>query len=52
VLGPLLGRPGWIVASQIAVMVALPAIAFGDAGQWLAWTIAFSLALGFGGATQ
>lgn len=51
-LGPLLGRPGWIVALQIAVMAALLAIAFGDAGPWLAWTIAFSLALRFAGATQ
>ena len=49
----LLGRRrGWIVVSQIAVMVALAGVAFGDPGHWLAWTIAFSLALGFAGATQ
>jgi MFS transporter, PAT family, beta-lactamase induction signal transducer AmpG len=49
----LLGRRrGWIVVSQIAVMAALAGVAFGDPGQWLAWTIAFSLALGFAGATQ
>ncbi len=45
-------RRGWIVTSQLAVMAALAGIALGDPGQWLAWTIAFSLALGFAGATQ
>src|SRR5882757_2124842 len=49
----LLGRRrGWIVVSQIAVMAALAGVAFGDPTQWLAWTVAFSLALGFAGATQ
>jgi MFS transporter, PAT family, beta-lactamase induction signal transducer AmpG len=49
----LLGRRrGWIVVSQLAVMAALAGVAFGDPGQWLAWTVAFSLALGFAGATQ
>jgi PAT family beta-lactamase induction signal transducer AmpG len=49
----LLGRRrGWIVVSQIAIMAALAGIAFGDPGEWLAWTIVFSLALGFAGATQ
>jgi MFS transporter, PAT family, beta-lactamase induction signal transducer AmpG len=53
VLGRLLGRRrGWIVASQIAVMAALIGVAFGDPGQWLAWTVVFSIALGFAGATQ
>jgi PAT family beta-lactamase induction signal transducer AmpG len=53
VLGRLLGRRrGWIVISQIAVMAALIGVAFGDPGHWLAWTIVFSLALGFAGATQ
>ena len=33
-------------------MAALAGIALGDPGEWLAWTIAFSLALGFAGATQ
>jgi PAT family beta-lactamase induction signal transducer AmpG len=49
----LLGRRrGWIITSQIAVMLALAGVAFGDPAHWLAWTIAFSLALGFAGATQ
>ncbi|KQP33596.1 MFS transporter [Methylobacterium sp. Leaf104] len=45
-------RRGWIIVSQLGVMLALAGIAFGDPGHWLAWTIAFSLALGFAGATQ
>ena len=54
---PLLGRwlgrrRGWIVAAQILVVVALAGVAFGDPAHWLAWTIAFSVALGFAGATQ
>lgn len=53
VLGRLLGRRrGWIVASQIGVMATLAGIAFGDPAHWLAWTVVFSLALGFAGATQ
>jgi PAT family beta-lactamase induction signal transducer AmpG len=49
----LLGRRrGWIVVSQISVMLALAGVAFGDPAHWLAWTIIFSLALGFAGATQ
>jgi PAT family beta-lactamase induction signal transducer AmpG len=49
----LLGRRrGWIVLSQIGVMVTLAGIAFGDPSRWLEWTILFSLALGFAGATQ
>jgi PAT family beta-lactamase induction signal transducer AmpG len=53
---PLLGRwlgrrRGWIVAAQLGVMAMLAGIAFGDPAQWLAWTIAFSVALGFAGAT-
>ena len=52
-LGRLLGRRrGWIVASQIGVILALIGVAFGDPAHWLAWTIAFSLMLGFAGATQ
>src|SRR5271165_3936093 len=51
VFGVLLGRRrGWIVLSQIAVMLALAGVAFGDPSHWLAWTVAFSLALGFAGA--
>ena len=51
--GALLGRRrGWIVVSQLAVMAALAGIAFGDPSQWLAYTVAFSLALGIAGATQ
>src|SRR5215207_6728791 len=45
-------RRGWVVVSQIAVMLALAGIAFGDPAHWLAWTVAFSLALGFAGARQ
>ena len=53
VIGRLLGRRrGWIVASQIAVMAALVGVAYGDPGHDLWWTIAFSVALGFAGATQ
>ncbi len=52
-LGRLLGRRrGWIVAAQIMVMLTLIGVAFGDPGHWLAWTVAFSLALGVAGATQ
>ncbi|HEY0234372.1 MAG TPA: MFS transporter, partial [Afipia sp.] len=45
-------RRGWIVLSQLAVMATLGGIAFGDPANWLWWTILFSLALGFAGATQ
>ncbi|GJE38210.1 AmpG family muropeptide MFS transporter [Methylobacterium persicinum] len=52
-LGRLIGRRrGWIVAAQIAVAAALAGVAFGDPAHWLAWTVAFSLALGVAGATQ
>ncbi len=52
-LGRLLGRRrGWIVASQLSVALALAGVAFGDPAHWLAWTVVFSLALGFAGATQ
>jgi MFS transporter, PAT family, beta-lactamase induction signal transducer AmpG len=53
VLGRLLGRRrGWIVTSQIAVALTLAGIAFGDPAHLLAWTVLFSLCLGFAGATQ
>lgn len=53
VLGRLLGRRrGWIVAAQALVMLTLAGVAFGDPAHWLAWTVVFSLALGFAGATQ
>jgi MFS transporter, PAT family, beta-lactamase induction signal transducer AmpG len=53
VFRPLFGRRrGRIVVSQIGVMVALGGVALGDPGHWLAWTVAFSLALGFAGATS
>ncbi len=53
IFSALLGRRrGWIVVSQIAVMLALAGIAFGDPAQWLTYTVAFSLALGLAGATQ
>jgi len=45
-------RRGWIVVSQILVMLALAGVAFGDPGHFLAWSVAFSLALGVAGATQ
>jgi MFS transporter, PAT family, beta-lactamase induction signal transducer AmpG len=49
----LLGRRrGWIIVSQIGVALALAGVAFGNPAHWLAWTIVFSLALGFAGATQ
>jgi len=53
VFSHLLGRRrGWIVVSQLGVMLALAGVAFGDPAHWLAWTVIFSLALGFAGATQ
>ena len=53
VFSRLLGRRrGWIVVSQLGVLAALAGVALGDPGHWLAWTVAFSLALGFAGATQ
>ena len=45
-------RRGWIIWSQIAVMLTLAGVAFGDPAHFLAWTVAFSMALGFAGATQ
>lgn len=51
-LGRFLGRRrGWIVVAQLGVMAAAAGIAFGDPAHQLAWTIAFSLTLGFAGAT-
>jgi MFS transporter, PAT family, beta-lactamase induction signal transducer AmpG len=53
IFSKLLGRRrGWIVLSQLAVIIALIGVAYGDPGNWLAWTILFSFALGIGGATQ
>jgi PAT family beta-lactamase induction signal transducer AmpG len=45
-------RRGWIVVSQIFVIIGLIGVAMGDPAHWLAWTIAFSFALGIAGATQ
>ena len=45
-------RRGWIIVSQIAVMLALAGVAFGDPAHRIAWTVVFSLVLGFAGATQ
>jgi MFS transporter, PAT family, beta-lactamase induction signal transducer AmpG len=45
-------RRGWIVLSQIAIVAALLGVAFGDPAHFIGWTIGFSLALGFAGATQ
>ncbi|MCW6507391.1 AmpG family muropeptide MFS transporter [Lichenifustis flavocetrariae] len=53
VFGRLLGRRrGWIVVAQIGIALTLAGIAFGDPAHWLTWTVLFSLALGFAGATQ
>jgi PAT family beta-lactamase induction signal transducer AmpG len=53
VFSALLGRRrGWIVVSQLAVMLALAGVALGDPAYWLAYTVAFSVALGIAGATQ
>ena len=52
VLGRLLGRRrGWMVAAQLGVALALCGIAAGDPARRLWWTVAFSLALGFAGAS-
>jgi uncharacterized membrane protein len=32
-------------------MLALAGVAFGDPAHWIAWTVVFSLVLGFAGAT-
>jgi len=45
-------RRGWILVSQILVMLTLAGVAVGDPGQRIAWTVMFSLILGFAGATQ
>ena len=51
ILGSWLGRRrGWILLSQICIAAALTGLAFGDPANWLAWTIAFSLALSVAGA--
>lgn len=53
IFSALLGRRrGWIVVSQMAVMLALAGVAFGDPAHWMGYTVAFSLALGVAGATQ
>ncbi|QGM96105.1 AmpG family muropeptide MFS transporter [Methylocystis parvus] len=53
IFSKLLGRRrGWIVVSQIATVIALIGVAFGDPANWLAWTVLFSFALGVAGATQ
>lgn len=53
IVAKLLGRRrGWIVVSQIAVILGLVGVAFGDPANWLAWTVVSSFALGIAGATQ
>ncbi len=53
IFSKLLGRRrGWIVVSQIATILALIGVAYGDPANWLAWTVLFSFALGIAGATQ
>ena len=44
-------RRGWILIAHLGVIATLVGVAFGDPAHWIAWTIAFSLALGFAGAT-
>jgi hypothetical protein len=41
-----------LLFSQIAIMLALAGVAFGDPGHWIVWTVVASLVLGFVGATQ
>src|SRR3974377_1241289 len=43
-------RRGCIIVSQIAVMMALAGVAFGDPAHWIAWTVVFSLVLRLAGA--
>ena len=53
VLSRWLGRQrGWIVLSQLGVALGLAGVAFGDPEHFLWWTVLFSFALGFAGATQ
>ena len=53
IISKLLGRRrGWIVVSQIAVILGLIGVGFGDPANWLTWTVLFSFALGIAGATQ
>jgi PAT family beta-lactamase induction signal transducer AmpG len=52
-LGALLGRRrGWMALTQVCVALCLVALAFGDPGHNLAWTIIFAFLLGFSAATQ
>ena len=52
-LGRLLGRRrGWIVAAQLCIGATLACVALGDPANRLWWTVLFSMALGFAGATQ
>src|SRR3954453_24116713 len=53
---PLLGRAlgrrrAWIIVAQLGVVAPLAGIAFGDPAHRLTWTVVFSVALGFAGAT-
>ncbi len=53
IFSALLGRRrGWIIVSELAIMLALAGVAFGDPAHWMGYTVAFSLALGVAGATQ
>jgi Acetyl-coenzyme A transporter 1 len=53
IFSALLGRRrGWIVVSQMAVMLALAGVAFSDPAHWLGYTVAFCLALGVAGAKR
>lgn len=51
-LGRWLGRQrAWIVAAQLGCLLSLAGVACGDPAHRLAWTVAFTLALGVSGAT-
>jgi MFS transporter, PAT family, beta-lactamase induction signal transducer AmpG len=52
-LGRLLGRRrAWMLVSQLAVVLGLTAVAFGDPAHALAWTVVSAFFLGFASATQ
>ena len=45
------GRRGWILLALLGCMASLAGVAFGDPGNFLPWTIGFTLSLGVFGAT-
>ena len=44
-------RRGWLVAAQLAALLAMVGVAVGDPEHRLGWTIGCAVALGFAGAT-